>query len=114
MLTTDPNEYYGPPPPPPQPPPPDWPTYADIGGGSGGNASDFGGTLGAAPSDPTGDPNSVSGPGGWYRRGGPIPNRGSPRRDPVKITAHEGEFVVRPEMAAKYRAFLEMLNSGRL
>ena len=83
----------------------DWtdPSVAPPGSGSGSGVDSGGPTFGDTFT------------GGYeFRRGGPIPNRGAPRRDPVQITAHEGEFVVRPEMAAKYRAFLEMLNAGRL
>ena len=39
------------------------------------------------------------GPGGW-RQGGPIPNKGSPEIEPVRITAHETEHVMNPEATA--------------
>ena len=92
-----------PPPPPPAPPasPSNWPTYADTGGGSGSGSYD--------PGDP-----AAWGGMPEFQRGGPVPNRGSPSFDPVKATVHEGEFVVRSEVAQRFQPMLELLNSGKI
>lgn len=90
--------------------------YSD--GGYGGSPGDPGGSPsgdtgasqgGGAPGD---DGSSSPSEPGTYKVGGPIPNRGDPRLDPVSITAHEGEFVLNPKAVKKLGLpFLTVLNA---
>ena len=67
------------------------------------------------PGAPGGDPGSTGGDpssSGTYRVGGRIPGPTNPP-EPVEVTAHTGEFIIRPEMVAKYGAeFLRRINNG--
>lgn len=62
------------------------------------------------------DSTSVTPEGGWeFRKGGYIPNRGGKALAKVPVTAHEGEFIIRPEAVKKYGPRLfQYLNRGLL
>ncbi|MBE0532635.1 MAG: hypothetical protein IH626_17565 [Rhodospirillales bacterium] len=62
------------------------PSEADSGGTSANSDNSHGGSSEGHGGDPS-----------TYRMGGPIPNRGSPEIEPVRITAHETEHVMNPE-----------------
>jgi hypothetical protein len=84
---------------------------ADSGGGPG--APGTGGPGGPGDAGP-GDagPGAGEGSGSSYRVGGLVPGPGGAPQ-PVPITAHTGEFVIRPEAVQKYgEAFLEAINQG--
>lgn len=50
-----------------------------------------------------------------YRKGGPIPEDGDRRLEPVKIVAHESEFVLRPEAAKYYgKGILGAMNAKKI
>jgi hypothetical protein len=72
----------------------------DYGGGdSGGGPSE----SDPGPGGSTGSQDTSAGSGmgdSTYRMGGPIPNKGSPEIEPVRITAHETEHVMNPEATA--------------
>jgi hypothetical protein len=65
---------------------------AGEGGVSGGGSASGDGTSGEAGGVGAGD-----GGGGTYRKGGYIKRDGDKKLEARKVTAHEGEFVIRPE-----------------
>lgn len=89
-----------------------------TGDSSGGSAGDAGGDSSsgtggdAGPGSAGSDGNSgPGGEGGGFRIGGVIPGNSNGLFEPVEITAHEGEFVLRPEaVQAIGLPFLEALN----
>jgi hypothetical protein len=77
----------------------------DYGGWGGGWGGDYGGWGG----DDYGGAYGDGGTGEW-REGGWLPNDRDGVLSPLVITAHEGEFIVRPEAAAKHGRLLEQIN----
>lgn len=75
---------------------------------------DAGGYQGGGGHD-SGLPDAAAETGGIYRQGGYIPRDGDGRLEPVNITAHEGEYVIRPEAVDKIGLKnLEALNAGSM
>ena len=70
------------------------------------------GDYGYSPSASQNDFGSGDPGFGSFKKGGPVPNRGRPALEPRRATVHEGEFVVRAEMAKRYRPILERINAG--
>jgi hypothetical protein len=93
--------------------------YGD-GGDGGGSKGDFGGDDGSGDGSAGGSSSESSGGNGGadgggkgdsWRHGGPIPMDGNGISEPVPMTAHEGEFIMRPEaVQALGPQFLAMLN----
>ena len=56
-----------------------------------------------------------AGGGGAFRKGGKIPSDGDRKLEARKVTAHEGEFVIRPEAAQMYGPeVMNAINQGLL
>lgn len=89
-------------------------SYSDNEGDTSQQTAQAEGAIGSHPDDYSGNESDGQGsgsnsggtsggggsPGDGWRRGGPIPNKGSPELEPVRITAHEGEHVMNPEAVA--------------
>lgn len=83
------------------------------GGGQGGGETTGGGSTSEAGQSSSSVGDGGASAGGFYRKGGLIPNDGDGKLEAVPVIAHEDEFVMRPEAVKLYGAdVMRALNKG--